>query len=124
MNEAEYGNFTLERRRTILKFPDEHRKKLDYFYRNWEVLVFPGSLKKRLLCLLSRTPAWTTLRATKRFAVQMRDVLRAFLGAKKNPAICLIWFRFVKNYFNLSAPNHIKIDVDGVEQNSLYRQSA
>ncbi len=80
VNEAEYGNFTLERRRTILKFPDEYRKKLDYFYKNWDVLVFPYSLKKRLLRLFSGTPVWGFLRKTKRFAVQIRDMLEAFIG--------------------------------------------
>ena len=67
-------NFSNERRESVLKFPSDHQKKLEYYYNNWERLVFPYSfsrrifkpLKQTLYNKLHRTPIWSILRKLKR----------------------------------------------------------
>ena len=78
VDDKEYESFTFERRKTILKFPEEHRGKIDYFYKNWDVLVFPYSLKKRIIHFIYGTPVWTFLHTTKQCAVKVWDMVGAF----------------------------------------------
>jgi len=47
-------NFSLERRDTVLKFPEDHMNRLKYFSDNWQVLVYPYNVKYRLLKFLKQ----------------------------------------------------------------------
>jgi len=84
VNEAKYESFTLERRATVLNFCEGHLKKLDYYYGNWQALVFQHGLlrrlydrlRKRLYDCFHRTPVWTLLRTMKRLVMQLRDVVK------------------------------------------------
>ena len=45
-------NFSNERRETILRYPEEHKKMLSYYYDNWAILVYPYNIKFRLVKFL------------------------------------------------------------------------
>jgi len=60
------SNFSNERRETVLNFPSEYRKKLRYYQRNWDALVYPRDLRRRIRCLLKGTILYDVLRDVKR----------------------------------------------------------
>lgn len=43
VEETAYGNFFNERRESVLNYPEEHKKKLIYYHKNWEKLVNSNS---------------------------------------------------------------------------------
>lgn len=52
IDKAEYYGFSKERRESILNFPPDFRKRLAYFHRNWQYLVYqhrPAKLARMLL---------------------------------------------------------------------------
>lgn len=50
----QFEDFSNERRETVLKFSEEHKKKLSYFYKNWDILVYPFDVKIRAVRLLDK----------------------------------------------------------------------
>ncbi len=52
VDESLYNSFSNERRDTVLMYPEEHKAKLRYYYKNWDILVDPYNLWKRLVLLL------------------------------------------------------------------------
>jgi radical SAM superfamily enzyme YgiQ (UPF0313 family) len=60
-----YNVLTLERRESILRFPKIHLEKINYYYRNWQNLVYPYDIKGRLIRLLTSSPLWELLRKVK-----------------------------------------------------------
>lgn len=47
VDEERYGDFSTERRETILRFDQEFKDKLSYFYKNWQFLVYRYTLYNR-----------------------------------------------------------------------------
>lgn len=47
-NEDEYRHFSSERRESVLNYPEEYKKKLNYYYNHWEELVYPYDIGKRM----------------------------------------------------------------------------
>ena len=60
-----YDSFSNERRETILNYPEHHKKKLSYYRDNWDVLVYPYNLRKRLLNFANKTFIWKYLHVLK-----------------------------------------------------------
>jgi radical SAM superfamily enzyme YgiQ (UPF0313 family) len=50
VDEERFLEFSNERRETILKYPEEHRKMLSHYYNNWAILMDPNNIK---LCLIN-----------------------------------------------------------------------
>lgn len=67
VNESIYSGFSNERRETVLNFPEDYKKRLLYYYENWESFVYPHNYGKRLLQFLKKTVIWGYLRKLKRF---------------------------------------------------------
>ncbi|MBW2617537.1 MAG: radical SAM protein, partial [Deltaproteobacteria bacterium] len=44
VDEELYHNFSNERRETVLKFPEEHKRRLNYYQANWNFLVYPWDM--------------------------------------------------------------------------------
>jgi radical SAM superfamily enzyme YgiQ (UPF0313 family) len=62
VNEEAYIDFSMERRETVLNYPEKHKKILVYYNKNWDVLVDPYNVRKRLKWLLVKFPwLWNTL---------------------------------------------------------------
>ncbi|MFH1995925.1 MAG: radical SAM protein, partial [Candidatus Omnitrophota bacterium] len=61
-----YGDFSNERRETVLNYPDAYKKKLLHYSRNWEALVYPFDLKRRGLRFVRRSFIGKYLRTIKR----------------------------------------------------------
>lgn len=55
IDEKKILDFSNERRETILKYPEKHKKMLSYYHDNWAILVNPYSLKLRLIRFLKTT---------------------------------------------------------------------
>ena len=66
VNEKFYNDFSNERRETVLNYPDNYKKKLVYFSKNWEALVYPFDLRRILLRLIRKVFAWKYLCGFKR----------------------------------------------------------
>ena len=60
-----YNTFSNERRETVLNYSEPHKKRLAYYRKNWERLVYPFSLKRPLLRLARKTFIWKYLRRLK-----------------------------------------------------------
>lgn len=71
-----YYAFSNERRETVLRFSESHKKRLLYYRRNWETLVYTFDLKRHLLRLLRRTFIWKHLLRLKRFIFSLELGLR------------------------------------------------
>ena len=52
MDEERFLRFSNERRETILKYSEEHKKMLQHYYDNWAILVDPYNIKLRLITFL------------------------------------------------------------------------
>ncbi|MCE5325930.1 MAG: B12-binding domain-containing radical SAM protein [Planctomycetaceae bacterium] len=61
-----YANFSNERRESVLKLPESYRAKLTRYHHDWESLVYPWSLGRRLRRIFGGTRAWGLLRSVKR----------------------------------------------------------
>ena len=60
-----YNSFSNERRATTLKYSEEYKEKLLFFYRNWDVLVYPYNIKIRIKSILKNTFLWPLLKKIK-----------------------------------------------------------
>ena len=54
VDEKKYETFSNERRETVLRFPDVHKKMLHNIYENWQILVYPYNFKFRLRAFLTK----------------------------------------------------------------------
>jgi anaerobic magnesium-protoporphyrin IX monomethyl ester cyclase len=67
VNENQYGEFSSERRESVLNYPEDYKKKLTNYYKNWPMLVYPYELILRIKCILMENPTlWNNLRKMKR----------------------------------------------------------
>lgn len=65
-------NFAKERQETILNFPENHKRKLEYYRANWSVIIYPYDLVRRAKWLLMKYPPfWNWLRRTKRYFTEI-----------------------------------------------------
>ncbi|MBF0216001.1 MAG: radical SAM protein [Candidatus Omnitrophica bacterium] len=58
VNEELYGSFSSERRDTVLNYPEEHKRKIRYFHKNWDKLVYGYDMKRFLKKRLRNTVLW------------------------------------------------------------------
>jgi len=49
-----YSQFSNERRDTVLRYPEDYRRKLRYYHQHWELLVYPYDMKKRAKAILRK----------------------------------------------------------------------
>lgn len=61
-----FEGFSLERRGTVMAYPEAWRRKLEWYHRHWDRLVHPYDAKRAFRAFFKDTPVWTTLRAGKR----------------------------------------------------------
>jgi hypothetical protein len=61
-----FSSVSNERRQTTLKFPDEHKKRLEYYAENWDIMIYPFNLTIRLRRLLNTLRLLKTVRTIKR----------------------------------------------------------
>ena len=52
VDEKLYNNFSNERRDSVLKYSREYKDKLQHYHKNWNVLVDPYNVKKRIYTML------------------------------------------------------------------------
>ncbi|MDD5617697.1 MAG: radical SAM protein [Candidatus Omnitrophica bacterium] len=69
VQETLYNTFSNERRQTVLKYPQEYKRKLYYYRENWESLIYPFDFKRSLLRLLRKTVVWRHLRSLRQGSV-------------------------------------------------------
>lgn len=67
VDEASYHSFSNERRKTILNYPEEYKKRLSYYRDNWELLVYPFNIKRRLIYWAKKSFLWNHLSKFKRY---------------------------------------------------------
>jgi len=72
VDEEKYHSFSKERRESVLKFPQDYRRKLSYYQKHWEALVYPFDVRKRMERLLRGTFIWSWLRAAYRLVRRLR----------------------------------------------------
>ncbi len=80
VNEELYYTFSNERRESVLKYPEDYRKKLVYYSRNWERLIYPYSLKRFLRRRIGRTLVWKYLSTLKRIIFSWKFKLSLSAG--------------------------------------------
>lgn len=51
-----YNSFSSERRSSVLRYPPEHNKMLLRYHKNWQVLVYPYDMRRRLSTVLHDYP--------------------------------------------------------------------
>ncbi len=66
VDEERFLEFSNERRETILKYSEEHKKMLSYYYDNWAVLVDPYNMKLRIITLLKTIGVYEFAKSIKR----------------------------------------------------------
>lgn len=66
VNEKLYNDFSNERRDSVLKYPREYNDKLRYYHKNWNILVYPYNIKKRIYTMLKKYKIYNQLRKIKR----------------------------------------------------------
>lgn len=54
VDEPRYLNFSNERRGTVLRFSEEHEKKLIKIYQNWDRQVYPYDIKRSIIRVVSK----------------------------------------------------------------------
>jgi len=71
VDEERYYNFSNERRETVLRYSQDYKKKLSYYYDNWAILVDPWNVKLRafiyMVRILKRIDMYEMARKAKRF---------------------------------------------------------
>jgi len=73
VDEKRYYDFTCERRETILAYPEQLKERLQYYYKNWDILIYPYDLKRRIKSILMKNPAlWEGIRRVKRSVIGQR----------------------------------------------------
>jgi len=65
------NDLTKERQETILNFPENHKRKLEYYNTNWSIIIYPYDLVRRAKWLLMKNPSlWNWLRKSKRYLAE------------------------------------------------------
>ena len=72
VDQEKYHSFSNERRESVLKFPEEYRRKLSFYQAHWQALVYPFNVRKSLERMLRGTFIWKYLRAAKRLVTRYR----------------------------------------------------
>jgi radical SAM superfamily enzyme YgiQ (UPF0313 family) len=67
VDEEHYYNFSNERRETVLRYPQDYKRKLSYYYDNWAILVYPWNVKLYMERILKKMGMYEMMRKTKRF---------------------------------------------------------
>lgn len=80
VNEELYYTFSNERRESVLNYPEDYRKKLVYYSKNWERLIYPYNLKRFLRRRMGRTSFWKYLSTLKRIIFFWRVRIASSLG--------------------------------------------
>lgn len=62
-----------ERRESILRFSKIHLEKINYYYQNWQNLVYPYDIKRRLVRLLINSVLWKLLSKVRAIIKGMRS---------------------------------------------------
>lgn len=75
VDEERFLEFSNERRETILKYSEKHKKMLSHYYDNWAILVDPYNIKLRLKTLLKTI-------GVDKFALRIKRILFSFLTTK------------------------------------------
>jgi len=65
VNKDIYDAFSNERRETVLNYSENYKKRLIYYRKNWDKLIYPFNLKRFLFNLVKKTFIWKYLRRLK-----------------------------------------------------------
>lgn len=76
VDEEYFSRFTNERRETVLRYSEEHKKMLSYYYDNWAILVDPYNIKLRLVKFLKTIGIIEFARKTKKMLLSRLEVLQ------------------------------------------------
>ena len=71
VDEISYYNFSNERRGTVLKYPEKYKKRLCYYRENWDFLIYPFDIKRRIIYplrkMLMKMFIWKYMRLFKHY---------------------------------------------------------
>ncbi|MCP4268639.1 MAG: B12-binding domain-containing radical SAM protein [Candidatus Brocadiaceae bacterium] len=76
VDEERFLSFSNERRETVLRYSEKHKKMLSYYYDNWEILVDPYNIKLRLVKFLKTIGMFEFVRKTKKMLLSRLEVLQ------------------------------------------------
>ena len=76
MDEERYLDFSNERRETVLRYSEEYKKRLSYYYDNWAILVDPYNIKLRLVMFLKTIGILEFARKAKKMLLSRLEVLQ------------------------------------------------
>lgn len=76
VDEERFLGFSNERRETVLKYSEEHKKMLSYYYDNWAILVDPYNIKLRLVKILKTISILEFARKAKKMLLSRLEVLQ------------------------------------------------
>ena len=74
VDKERYLGFSNERRETILKYSEEHKRMLSYYYDNWAILVDPYNIKLRLVKALKTIGVIEFARKTKKMLLSRLEI--------------------------------------------------
>ena len=57
VDETMYNEFSMERRDSVLLFPQNYKNRLCYYQQNWEKLVYPNDYRRRIVSLIKKNKA-------------------------------------------------------------------
>lgn len=76
VDEERYLDFSNERRETVLRYSEEYKKRLSYYYDNWAILVDPYNIKLRLVMFLKAIGILEFARKAKKMLLSRLEVLQ------------------------------------------------
>ena len=76
VDKERYLSFSNERRETVLRYSEEHKKMLSYYYDNWTILVDPYNIKLRLVKVLRTIGVIEFARKTKKMILSRLEILQ------------------------------------------------
>ena len=76
VDEERYLDFSNERRETVLRYSEEYKKRLSYYYDNWAILVDPYNIKLRLVMFLKTIGILEFARKAKKMLLSRLEVLQ------------------------------------------------
>ena len=75
VDKERYLSFSNERRETVLRYSEEHKKMLSYYYDNWTILVYPYNIKLHLVKFLKTIGVIEFARKTKKMLLSRLEIL-------------------------------------------------
>jgi hypothetical protein len=75
VDEEAYLSFSNERRQSVLNYPLDMKKRLVYYHENWEQLIWPFDMRRRLIRLIKNTSFGKSIRGGKRLARRYIDII-------------------------------------------------